>query len=76
VAVGEEGTGKTWAVFDWVLERLECGGMPIVLPFAAVAEQVSKGDSIEGILPRRWRSGLAYWMNVVGSDAYRAGSAW
>lgn len=76
VAVGEEGTGKTWAVFDWALERLERGGMPIVLPFAAVAEQVSKGDSIEGILPRlmakwtgvlderRWQRRLSRWSSA------------
>jgi hypothetical protein len=76
VAVGEEGTGKTWAVFDWALGRLERGGMPILLPFAAVAEQVSKGDSIEGILPRlmakwtgvlserRWQRRLSRWFST------------
>jgi hypothetical protein len=61
VAVGEEGTGKTWAVFDWALGRLERGVMPILLPLAAVAHQISNGDSVEIILSRllaRWSGEL------------------
>jgi hypothetical protein len=78
VAVGEEGTGKTWAVFDWVMGRVESSEMPIVLPVAAVKESLSGGDTVETILPRllarvtgtldeaRWKRRVDRWMMAAG----------
>ena len=66
VAVGEEGTGKTWAVFDWALGRIERGGMPILLPFAAVAQQVTNGDSLEAVLPRL----MARWAGILDESGW------
>jgi hypothetical protein len=80
VALGEEGTGKTWAIFDWAIGRIERGDMPIVLPFAAVAEELSNSEPIERLLPRllarwtsildetRWRRRLHRWLNAEATD--------
>lgn len=57
VVLGEEGTGKTWAVMSWLAERVEAGTMPIVLPFSADAESFGAHDTLEDLLPRlmaRW----------------------
>lgn len=67
VALGEEGTGKTWAVFDWALGRVEHGSMPILLPFAAVAHHVTNGDSVETILPRL----MAKWTGVLDENRWK-----
>jgi len=67
VAVGEEGTGKTWAVFDWVLERAERGDMPIVLPFAPAAHHVGDGDSAETIIPCL----MAKWTGVLDENRWK-----
>ena len=76
VMLGEEGTGKTWAAFGWVLERIELGDMPIVLSFAAVAEDFSKSEPADSLLARlltkwtglldetRWKRRLARWLNA------------
>ena len=61
VALGEEGSGKTWAVFDWVLGRVERGDMPIVLPFAAVTQDLSTFDPLDVLLSRL----LARWTGVL-----------
>jgi hypothetical protein len=60
VALGEEGTGKTWAVFDWALERFDSEGSPIVLPFAAIG-QFHSGDSVKTLLVRL----LAKWSGLL-----------
>ena len=60
VLLGEEGTGKTWAVFAWLAERVEAESLPIVLPFAVAAEAISNGDNITTVIPKllwKW-SGL------------------
>jgi hypothetical protein len=67
VALGEEGTGKTWAVLDWALGRTELGDMPIVLPFSAAADQISKGDSVETILSRL----LAKWTGILDENRWK-----
>lgn len=57
VVLGEEGTGKTWAVLAWLAERVQGGSLPIVLPFSAAAEAISAGDTIATLLPkllRKW----------------------
>jgi len=41
VVLGEEGTGKTWAVMGWVVDRIEADSLPIVLPFSAFAESIT-----------------------------------
>jgi hypothetical protein len=67
VVLGEEGTGKTWAVFDWALGRVESGGMPILLPLAAVAHEVTNGDLLEIILPKL----LARWTGVLDEKRWK-----
>jgi hypothetical protein len=67
VALGEEGTGKTWAVFDWALGRIDLGEMPIVLPFAAVAEQLTNSDPVETLVPRL----LAKWTGVLDETRWK-----
>jgi hypothetical protein len=66
VVVGEEGTGKTWAVFDWAIGRLESAHMPILLPVAAVSDQVVKGDSAEIIVSRL----LAKWTGLLDENRW------
>jgi hypothetical protein len=65
VVLGEEGTGKTWAVFDWVAERVERGEMPIVLPLGNC--QLANGDSVESLLPRL----IAKWTGVIDENRWR-----
>src|ERR1051326_4026824 len=52
VVLGEEGTGKTWASLDWLATNIEANRMPLVLPFSANAESISKGETIADLLPR------------------------
>jgi hypothetical protein len=52
VVLGEEGTGKTWAGLDWLATNIEANRMPLVLPFSANAESISKGETIADLLPR------------------------
>jgi hypothetical protein len=76
VALGEEGTGKTWAVFDWAIGRVERGDMPIILPFAVVAQALTNNEPLEALLARllgkwtgvldekRWVRRLDRWLNT------------
>jgi hypothetical protein len=66
VALGEEGTGKTWAVFDWVAGRIERGDMPLVLPFAVVAQELTGFRFPETLLPRA----LAKWPGILGEGGW------
>jgi hypothetical protein len=57
VVLGEEGTGKTWAVLAWLAERVQGGSLPLILPFSTAAEAISAGDTIATLLPkllRKW----------------------
>ena len=67
VALGEEGTGKTWAVFDWVMGRIDADEMPIVLPFAAVAQDLSGPHLVETLLPRLF----AKWTAVLDERQWK-----
>ena len=69
VAIGEEGTGKTWAVFDWAMGRIDRGDMPIVLPFAAVAKKLTNADPVDNFLRPYWRNGRGLWTSIAGSVA-------
>jgi hypothetical protein len=60
VVIGEEGTGKTWAAMDWVVDRIEAGVMPILLPFCGVAESIPAGETVEDFLPKL----LAKWTGI------------
>lgn len=64
LVLGEEGTGKTWATFDWLLGRLGKGDMPLVLPFVVVAENLSGPDPLERLLPRL----LTKWTGVPNEE--------
>lgn len=64
IAVGEEGTGKTWGVFDWLASAIESNSIPIVLPFNAAAD-VRTGETLETLLPRL----LAKWTRIE-TDAF------
>jgi hypothetical protein len=44
--LGEEGTGKTWALMSWLADRIDTGEMPFVLPFSAAAESISANETI------------------------------
>lgn len=66
VALGEEGTGKTWAVFDWVIGRVERGEMPVVLPFAAVAQELPKYESPDKLLVRL----IARWAGILDEKGW------
>ncbi len=66
VALGEEGTGKTWGVFDWMIGRIERGDMPIVLPFAAVAEELPKYETAEKLLTRL----IAKWAGILDENRW------
>lgn len=78
--LGEEGTGKTWAAMSWICERLERGGMPIVLPFSAAVEAISATDTIVTLLPRLllawtgvgtellWSRRLSRWVEEGGAS--------
>ena len=79
VVLGEEGTGKTWAVMDWLAHQIDGNSMPIVLPFSASAEPISSGETIEDLLPKLlakwtgagdsvfWTKRLERWLNVEGA---------
>jgi hypothetical protein len=80
IVLGEDGTGKTWAVFDWVLRRAAAGDMPIVLPLAVSAQQINRSDTLESVLPRlmekwtgllderRWKRKLERWLTSGRSN--------
>lgn len=52
VVLGEEGTGKTWATFDWLATDLQPNRLPLLVPFSANAESILPGETIEDLLPR------------------------
>ena len=60
VVLGEDGTGKTWAVLAWLAERIEADDLPIVLPLSANAGPLSFGNSLENVVPAL----LSRWTNV------------
>jgi hypothetical protein len=68
IVLGEEGAGKTWATFDWLASQLENdpGRMPIILPFAAAATELSVEDPVDAMLPRL----LARWTGLVDGDRW------
>lgn len=66
VALGEEGTGKTWAAFDWVVGRIERGDMPLVLPIAAVAQELTGSGSPETLLARA----LSKWAGILDEKGW------
>lgn len=68
IVLGEEGTGKTWATFDWLASRIENDpdGMPIILPFAAAATELSLEDPLDAMLPRL----LARWTGLADGDRW------
>ncbi len=76
--VGEEGSGKTWAAFDWLADL---GGQPLaswlVLPMSASAERIGDRDTLDDLLPRllsrwagpavedgRWDKRLQRWLGA------------
>ena len=66
--IGEEGTGKTWAAMDWVVDRIEAGVMPILLPFSGVAESISAAETVETFLPKL----LVKWTGI-GDQSFWVG---
>ena len=66
VALGEEGTGKTWGVFDWVRTRIERGDMPMVLPFAASAEEIPRYETAQQLLIRL----ITKWAGILDEDRW------
>jgi hypothetical protein len=70
VVLGEEGSGKTWAVMDWLTSVVEGPGAHLVLAFTAGVEPISGASDLETLLPlllRKW-VGLqteAFWAAKV-----------
>ncbi|KAF1083679.1 MAG: hypothetical protein GQF41_0457 [Candidatus Rifleibacterium amylolyticum] len=69
--LGEEGTGKTWALFSWLMHRFNDTAGPILLPVTASQQQ--KGSDIPEILiavlqsrcgksSEYWRKKVAAWL--------------
>ena len=64
--LGEEGTGKTWAVFNWMANGLEADMMPIVLPFSGNAESIPPRETLEWLLPKLLRK----WTGVASEETW------
>ncbi len=67
--VGEEGTGKTWALFSWLVEKFDDSHGPIVLPLTA-AQLPTSADLIEIIstaLYQRCRKTKDFWWKRIDS---------
>ena len=67
VVLGEEGTGKSWAVFNWLAHLAAQGLETVIIPFSAAAETLEPGTDIEMALPAL----LAKWTGVRGEDDWR-----
>jgi hypothetical protein len=65
VVLGEEGSGKTWAVTDWVAGAIERDNFPLTLVFSAAVEHISGSDALDTLVPRL----LAKWTGI-GSEAF------
>ena len=77
VVIGEEGSGKTWATFDWLAERIRRDHLGMVLAISASAQQdLSAGQELSSfvaeLLARRtkigdecsWRIKLDRWLEA------------
>ncbi|EKD84371.1 MAG: hypothetical protein ACD_39C00088G0001, partial [uncultured bacterium] len=68
--LGEEGTGKTWALFSWLVHRFNDSAGPIVLPVTASQLQISCSDLfallIAALQSRCGRSN-EYWEKKVSA---------
>lgn len=74
VALGEEGEGKSWAVFAWAEESARSGRLPLTLIFNASVHPLARGTTIETVLPEllikhtglrgadRWERRLGAWL--------------
>lgn len=67
--VGEEGTGKTWALFSWLLEKFGESHGPIVLPITT-GQLPASSDLVEIIattLHQRCRKSKEFWRRRIES---------
>lgn len=77
VLLGEEGTGKTWAVMSWLIKTFQETGGPIILPITS--SQLTAADNltiiIASILQNRcgksikfWQKHMEKWMKQMVAD--------
>ncbi|MDH4187632.1 MAG: hypothetical protein OEV08_11585, partial [Nitrospira sp.] len=66
IALGEEGTGKTWAVVNWAADAVEAKALPLFVPFNANVAAIHQGDSLETFLPRL----LADWTQIGTAEIW------
>ena len=66
VALGEEGSGKTWAVVKWAADAVEAKALPLFVPFNANVAAIHESDSLETFLPRL----LADWTRIGTAETW------
>ena len=61
--IGEEGTGKTWALFSWLVEKFNESYGPIILPVttAQLADSSDLNEIIATVLYKRCRKSKDFW---------------
>lgn len=66
VALGEEGTGKTWAAMGWTLSMIEANAMPLLVPFNAYVAAIGENESLEAFLPKL----LVDWTQIGTAESW------
>lgn len=68
--LGEEGTGKTWALFSWLIQRFDESNGPIILPVTSSQLPPHGGDLSEilvSALKKRCGRSVEYWIKKVAA---------
>ena len=67
VLLGEEGTGKTWALFSWLVDRFNNSQGPIVLPItsAQLSQTKNLAETIATALQERCGRTREYWQRKI-----------
>lgn len=67
ILLGEEGTGKTWAVMAWLMKHFSIENGPIVLPITSA--QLTAADNLATIivstLHSRYGKSMSFWQKCV-----------
>lgn len=67
ILLGEEGTGKTWAIISWLMTRFRENNGPIVLP--VTSSQLTSATDLQtllaGILENRFGKSITFWLRRI-----------
>ncbi|MCX5831014.1 MAG: hypothetical protein NT140_03850 [Deltaproteobacteria bacterium] len=76
ILLGEEGTGKTWAIISWLMTRFRENNGPIVLP--VTSSQLTSATDLQtllaGILENRFGKSITFWLRRINHWLEQAAS--